>query len=67
MIFFLIECEQFTYGLECNHTCGNCSEGEQCNHVNGSCLKGCEVGVHGDKCDFGKFHNSNNCVFLGEN
>ena len=35
--------------------------------MNGSCPKGCEVGVHGDKCDFGKFHNSNNCVFLREN
>ena len=53
-----IECKQLTYGLECNKTCGNCSKGEQCNHVNGSCLSGCDVGVHGDKCDSGEFNNT---------
>ena len=53
-----IECKQFTYGLECNQTCGNCTRGEQCYHVNGSCLSGCDVGVHGDKCDSGEFNHT---------
>ena len=56
-MFILSECEEFTYGLDCNQTCGNCSKGEQCNHVNGSCLNGCGVGMYGDKCDRGKLKN----------
>ena len=61
-----IECKQSTYGLECNHTCGNCRKGESCNHVNGSCLNGCDVGVYGDKCDIGKLSNLPNfCRVLG--
>ena len=53
-IFILSECEELTYGLDCNQTCGNCSKEEQCNRVNGSCLNGCDLGVYGDKCDRGK-------------
>ena len=62
-IWFFVECEQFTYGLECNQTCGNCSEGKECNHVNGSCLNGCDVGVYGGKCDNGEISNITFCSF----
>lgn len=55
MHFIFSECDQFTYGLECNRSCGKCRTGKSCNHVNGSCLNGCDKGVHGDKCDSGKF------------
>ena len=53
-MFFDKECKDKKYGLECNQTCGNCTNGEPCHHVNGSCLNGCDVGVFGDKCDAGK-------------
>ena len=32
--------------------------------MNGSCLGGCDVGVHGDKCDSGEFRNMFWVVFL---
>ena len=51
--FVYKECNKKKFGLECNQTCGNCTNGEPCHHVNGSCLNGCDVGVFGDKCDQG--------------
>ena len=44
--------------------CGKCSEGKECNRVNGSCLNGCDVGVHGDKCNRGTLCNVTLCSFL---
>ena len=44
--------------------CGKCSKGKECNRVNGSCLNGCDVGVHGDKCNSGTLFNVTLCSFL---
>nr|XP_022312694.1 multiple epidermal growth factor-like domains protein 10 isoform X1 [Crassostrea virginica]XP_022312696.1 multiple epidermal growth factor-like domains protein 10 isoform X1 [Crassostrea virginica]XP_022312697.1 multiple epidermal growth factor-like domains protein 10 isoform X1 [Crassostrea virginica]XP_022312698.1 multiple epidermal growth factor-like domains protein 10 isoform X1 [Crassostrea virginica] len=45
------ECDDHTYGLECNNSCGKCSAGVKCDHVTGSCQNGCIVGMYGDRCD----------------
>ena len=50
---FITECTGHTYGLKCNQSCGNCSGGVQCDHVTGRCPNGCDVGMYGDRCDFG--------------
>lgn len=52
-LFFFPECDDGTYGLECENACGNCSDGNWCNHMNGSCPNGCDMGVFGDTCDKG--------------
>ena len=51
---YVTGCDSYTYGLDCNKRCGNCSGGVQCNHVTGTCPHGCDPGMHGDKCDKGK-------------
>lgn len=53
MIFFVSECLNQTYGIECQQKCGNCNNEEPCNHVNGSCLNGCDRGWYGEKCNSG--------------
>ena len=51
--FYVTGCDVYTYGVDCKK-CGNCSGGVQCDHETGSCPKGCDAGLYGDKCDFGK-------------
>ena len=53
-VYFVIECDENQYGLECNTSCGNCFLGEQCHHLTGNCPDGCDEGFFGDKCDKGK-------------
>ena len=45
--------------MDCKR-CGNCSGGVQCDHVTGTCPNGCDLGMHGDKCDRGNlsFHST---------
>ena len=43
-------CDNNSYGIECEFTCGQCRNGEQCNHVDGRCPNGCVSGMSGDKC-----------------
>ena len=50
---YVTGCDVYTYGLNCNKRCGNCSGGVQCNHVTGTCPHGCDPGMHGNKCDKG--------------
>ena len=42
------ECQEQTYGLNCNQTC-HCASGS-CHHVPGSCDSGCDAGWTGDAC-----------------
>ena len=60
-IFFILACENLTYGLDCREVCGNCLNLKQCNHINGSCMEGCDPGFQGEKCVRGTFTN---LVFL---
>lgn len=52
-IFFITECSENTFGIDCKQICGNCRNGEQCHQVNGSCPNGCNEGATGANCDIG--------------
>ena len=45
-----IACENGTFGIDCNQTCGKCLENSVCNRVNGTCGRGCDAGYIGDLC-----------------
>lgn len=45
-----LECNQGTYGKDCQHRCGSCINQTHCYYVNGTCLEGCDTGYLGDKC-----------------
>lgn len=60
----LLECDNYTYGLECKQICGNCSNRESCNHIDGICLHGCDSGLFGIMCDTGKGHQFLIIMFL---
>ena len=42
------ECQDHTYGVNCNQTC-HCASGS-CHHVTGSCDSGCDGGWTGPAC-----------------
>lgn len=50
----VLECDDFTYGRDCQYTCGNCFDGNVCHHGNGTCSNGCAAGYVGDKCQKGR-------------
>ena len=55
-VWFVTECEDGFYGLECNTKCvGQCKDGP-CNHTTGSCDEGCSDCWTGDHCDTGFRH-----------
>lgn len=56
---FFKECDNHTFGGNCNFTCGNCANKERCNHVDGNCPNGCDPGSFGRLCDKGKVNFSN--------
>ena len=45
-----IACENGTFGIDCNQTCGKCLENSICNRVNGICWTGCDAGYTGNFC-----------------
>lgn len=45
-----LECNQGTYGKDCQHRCGSCINQTHCHYVNGTCFEGCGSGYLGDKC-----------------
>lgn len=51
---YVLECDDFTYGKNCQFTCGNCFDGNVCHHVNGTCSNGCAAGYVGVKCQKGR-------------
>lgn len=50
----VLECDDLTYGKDCQYMCGNCFHGNVCHHVNGTCSNGCAAGYVGDKCQKGR-------------
>lgn len=52
-----LECNQGTYGKDCQHRCGSCINQTHCHYVNGTCLEGCGPGYLGQRCDEGNKHN----------
>lgn len=48
--YVLPDCDNGTYGKDCNNTCGHCFDKNSCFHSNGSCLNGCEPGFTGELC-----------------
>lgn len=52
-IFFLIEeCNDGTYGKNCNNTCGHCDP--PCDKITGKCPHGCKPGYEGVFCNKSK-------------
>ena len=47
------ECDDGDYGINCNETCGHCSEASQCHHITGVCSDTCKPGYQGIMCDTG--------------
>ena len=50
----VLECDDGDYGINCNETCGHCSEASQCHHITGVCSDTCKPGYQGIMCDTGK-------------
>ena len=48
-------CNNGTYGLECNNTCGYCLDGDNCSKANGTCIRGCSAGYVGNLCKTRKY------------
>lgn len=53
---FYLECQENTYGLRCNETCGHCLNGSSCSPVNGTCEFGCNAGYRNSLCKEGDFY-----------
>ena len=50
------ECQNRTYGLDCNETCSHCKDGAECDIETGNCPGGqCNAGYWGIKCDQGEY------------
>jgi len=48
--FFSSACEEFTYGYNCNGTCGQCADDAPCDVMDGACLNGCVLGLQPPLC-----------------
>ena len=48
--YILQDCDDGTFGEDCNSTCGHCVYEETCFHINGTCLDGCVPGFIGEQC-----------------
>lgn len=61
MVYFMFpECENGTYGENCNKPCGHCNSDLPCNHIDGNCLTGCLPGYNYSKdgtCRTGMYYN----------
>ena len=51
----LIECLKGTYGINCSHLCGHCSDIYHCSIADGTCQTGCKAGYKGPHCQEGIF------------
>lgn len=46
----MVACKKGWYGIDCNDTCGHCSNVSECFHINGTCPTGCDAGYQGHLC-----------------
>lgn len=53
-IFFLIECDDGTYGTNCSSNCGHCYQGQLCDKETGACPEGCGARYDGMYCNISK-------------
>lgn len=51
--YYTTECSAGNYGVNCNSTCGQCSNGKLCHHITGKCEKGCLPGYKEPTCEMG--------------
>ena len=58
------ECDDLTYGKNCDHVCVNCHGDESCDSSTGRCNYGCLAGYKGDTCDQGNIDKSYNRTIL---
>lgn len=47
------ECSKGSYGMNCNESCGSCSNVSHCSHVDGTCQSGCSPGYRHNLCKKG--------------
>ena len=53
LTLLLIECLRGTYGINCSHLCGHCSDIYHCSIADGTCQTGCKAGYKGPQCQEG--------------
>ena len=55
-LFYMSECNNGSYGLSCNQTCGYCMQSSECHHITGECSDYCQAGYQGTMCDTGSIY-----------
>ena len=57
--FFLIECDDKSFGEECRKVCGYCYDNASCDHVTGECPGDCKDGWLGKFCNKSEYRVCN--------
>lgn len=54
IFFFIIECDNGTYGTNCSSNCGHCYQGQLCDKETGACPEGCGARYDRMYCNISK-------------